>query len=135
MAAFKEKFQSLVETAKVDRSLRDITVGGRIRKDFQSFVLEIAQQAAIRKTESFSGNMLTSKQTTSIEFLDGGVRIVRGEFGPSSGMFWEGNLVKAYVLYELGLNATELLRTSVPSHSELKHLIQEGTSKSGQQVD
>jgi hypothetical protein len=75
--------------------------------------------------------MLTSTQTTTFEFLDGGVRIVRGVFGPSSGMFWEGNLVKAYVLYELGLNAAKLLRRSVPPHSELEHLVQEGIAKSG----
>ncbi len=131
MAAVKEIFQSLVKPSMVDRSLRDITVGGRIRKEFQSLVLKIAQQAAIRKTESVSGNMLTSKQATSFEFLDGGVRIVRGVFGPSSGMFWEGNLVKAYVLYELGLNAAKLLRRSVPSHSELENLVQEGIAKSG----
>jgi hypothetical protein len=131
MAAVKKNSQLLVESAEVERSLQDITVGGRIRKEFQSLVLKIAQQAAIRKTESVSGNMLSSKQTTTFEFLDGGVRIVRGVFGPSSGMFWEGRLVKAYVLYELGLNAAKLLRRSVPSHSELENLVQEGIAKSG----
>jgi hypothetical protein len=131
MAAVKKNSQLLVESAEVERSLQDITVGGRIRKEFQSLVLKIAQQAAIRKTESVSGNMLSSKQTTTFEFLDGGVRIVRGVFGPSSGMFWEGSLVKAYVLYELGLNAAKLLRRSVPSHGELENLVQEGIAKSG----
>ncbi len=44
MTAVK-KSQSLIEPAEVERSLQDITVGGRIRKEFQSLVLKIAQQA------------------------------------------------------------------------------------------
>ena len=107
-------------------TLRDVTVGGRIRKQFQSSVWTIAQKAASRQNESIVGNMLTSRQTTSLTFLDGEVSITRGEFGPSSGMFWDGILVKAFILYELGFDAERLLRQSLPSHKALKLSVREG---------
>ena len=107
-------------------TLRDVTVGGRIRKQFQSSIWAIAQRAASRQSESFKGNMLTSSQATSLAFLDGSVSITRGAFGPSSGMFWDGTLVKAFILYELGFNAEQLLRQRLPSHQDLNLLVQEG---------
>jgi hypothetical protein len=107
-------------------TLRDVTVGGRVRKQFQSSIWAIAQSAASRQSESLNGNMLTSRQTTSLAFLDGSVSVTRGEFGPSSGMFWDGKLVKAFILYELGFDAERLLRQSLPSHKELKLIVREG---------
>ncbi len=107
-------------------TLRDVTVGGRLRKKFQSSIWAIAQRAASRQSESFKGNMLTSSQTNSLAFLDGSVSITRGKFGPSSGMFWDGTLVKAFILYELGFNAEQLLRQRLPTHKELNLMVQEG---------
>ncbi len=107
-------------------TLRDVTVGGRLRKKFQSSIWAIAQRAASRQSESFKGNMLTSSQATSLAFLDGSVSISRGAFGPSSGMFWDGTLVKAFILYELGFNAEQLLRQRLPTHKELNLMVQEG---------
>ena len=107
-------------------TLWDVTVGGRIRKQFQSSIWAIAQMAASRQSESLNGNMLTSRHTTSLAFLDGAVSVTRGEFGPSSGMFWDGLLVKAFILYELGFDAERFLRQSVPSHKELKLLVSDG---------
>ena len=112
-------------------TLRDVTVGGRIRKQFQSSIWAIAQMAASRRSESFKGNMLTSSQTTSLAFLDGSVSVTRGEFGPSSGMFWNGTLVKAFILNELGFDAERLLRQSLPSHKELKLMVREGRATLG----
>lgn len=110
-------------------TLRDVTVGGRIRKQFQSSIWSIAQKAASRQNESIKGNMLTSRQTTSLDFLDGGVRVTRGEFGASSGMFWDGLLVKAFILYELGFDAERFLHQRVPSHKELKLLVKQQREK------
>lgn len=112
-------------------TLRDVTVGGRIRKQFQSSIWAIAQKAASRQSESLNGNMLTSRQTTSLAFLDGSVSITRGEFGPSAGMFWDGTLVKAFILNELGFDAERLLRQSLPSHKELKLMVREGRTTLG----
>ena len=130
MATVKEIFPPSVDSTGLATTLRDITVGGRIRKGYQATILKIAQRAASQQTVFMRGNMLTSTQTTSLKFLDGGVSIVSGVFGPTSGMFWGGLQVKAFILYELGLSAEHFLRQRVPTHSELKLLVQEGLASS-----
>lgn len=117
--------EDAADSTELVGTLRDVTVGGRIRKQYQPAVWKIAQKAASRRSESIKGNMLTSRQTTLLAFLDGSVCVTRGEFGPTSGMFWDGLLVKAFVLYELGFNAGKLLGRSVPSHRELKRQVLE----------
>lgn len=49
--------------------------------------------------------MLTSRQTTLWAFLDGSVSVTRGEFGPASGMFWDGLLVRR--LYCMNWDSTQ----------------------------
>ena len=90
MATVKENFPPSVVSTGLATTLRDITVGGRIRKGYQATILKIAQRAASQQTVFMRGNMLTSTQTTSLKFLDGGVSIVSGVSGPTSGMFWGG---------------------------------------------
>jgi hypothetical protein len=117
--------EATADSTELVGTLRDVTVGGRIRKQYQPAVWQIAQKAASRRSESITGNMLTSRQTTLLVFLDGSVCVTRGEFGSASGMFWDGLHVKAFVLYELGFNAGKLLGRSVPPHKELKRLVRE----------
>lgn len=104
--------------------LRDITWGGRVRRLWQSQVWKIASKAAVDHSRSYHGNMVTSSETHTLRFLDGGVSDSRGFFDASCGMFIYGKLARAYVLYELGLDATKLLRIKkLPSHRDLQRMV------------
>jgi len=101
--------------------LKDITWGGRIRVAYQKSVWKIASEAATRVSESTRGKMLSSSSTTSMSFLDGGVSVTSGYFDASSGMHWYGDHVKAYILYKLGFDAMDLLKSkAVPSKDEIE---------------
>ncbi len=68
--------------------LKDITWGGRIRTVCQGLVWEIASEVAIDTGKSYSGGMLSSTETISLDFLDGGVSHTFGSFDIFSGMHW-----------------------------------------------
>ncbi len=105
--------------------LKDITWGGKIRVDFQDKVWAIAADAACEARSGYSGTMVASSQCSTLKFLDGHVGDSRGEWG-SSGMWWFGLHAKAYILYELGLDAPKLLRRkSIPTHEELRARVEE----------
>ena len=75
------------------------------------------------------GNMVTSSETHSLAFLDGGVHDTRGLFDSSCGMFCSGRLATAYVVYQLGGNARALLKdASLPTAAELQLMIDEAKS-------
>ena len=90
-------------------SLKEITWGGRVRPGFQTEVWKIAKEAAVRSTSSMRGSMVSSSQTTTHQFLDGGVSDTRGFFDSSSGMRWFGEKAVAYILYKLGADPAALL--------------------------
>lgn len=109
---------------KLDVQLKDIAWGGRIRNAYQGRVWAIAKKAANKGSERVHGNMLTSSRTVFLSFLDGGVSDTRGTFDATSGMHWSGELAKAYIIYQLGLDPNTLLRTKgLPTFSELKKQI------------
>ena len=100
--------------------LKDITWGGRIRVAYQKSVWKIASEAATRVSENTRGKMLSSSSTTYMSFLDGGVSVTSGYFDASSGMHWYGDHVKAYILYKLGFDAMDILKSkAVPSKYEI----------------
>jgi hypothetical protein len=104
--------------------LRDVTWGGRIRRAYQGKVLAIARRAARSRSGAVHGSMVFSTHTAIYEFLDGGLRETRGEFGPRSGMCVYGELAMIHVLYELGLSPQALLRRKkLPSKGELRERV------------
>jgi hypothetical protein len=119
--------------------LKDITWGGRIRTVCQSFVWDIASEVAIDSGRSYSGNMLSSRETFWLRFLDGGISHTFGSFDASSGMHWHGERAKAYILYRLGLNPGDLLGLrSVPTFQELEEELRgqrELARRNGQQTN
>jgi hypothetical protein len=78
---------------------------------YQDRVWRIAERAAVAFERQVRGSMLSSSETTCLNFLDGGVYQSQGFRGSSSGMFVEGELATAYVLHRLRLNARRLLRS------------------------
>jgi hypothetical protein len=100
--------------------LRDVIWGGRVRRNYQAQVWKIAREAATGADSSTHGTMVSSSQSTSLRFLDGGVTDARGYFDSSSGMFVRGELAKAYILYRLGADARALMKNpSLPTLDEL----------------
>jgi hypothetical protein len=68
--------------------------------------------------------MVHSTETTTLEFLDGGVSDTRGNFGADCGMRWFGQLAIAYILYELHLSPQALLGSpNIPTQAELRQLL------------
>lgn len=120
--------QETTSSVKQAVTLRDVTAGGRLRKPYQSVVWDIAQGVASSRNEAISGHRLTSRQMTRLAFLDDEVSDSRGDFGPACGMFWDGLLVKASLLGELGFNAAQRLHQVVPTHSQLQKLERDGKS-------
>ncbi len=101
--------------------LNELVWGGRVRCSFQSAVWRIAEKHAVKRTGSTSGSMVSSSQTTTLGFLDGGVSLTRGYFDASSGMRWFGKNATAFIIYKLGHDPKELLRDSrLPSLRELE---------------
>ena len=79
-----------------------------MRPDFHFEVLDIASTVASAE-RSTRGSMVSSSETTSYHFLDGGVRETRGFFGASSGVFVSGDKCLQYVLHKLGYDPAMLL--------------------------
>jgi hypothetical protein len=100
--------------------LGDITRGGHICEAYQDQVLDIAKEAAHTVRLSMRGSMVSTTETRTYSFLDGGVTHTRGSFRRPSGLGWFGTLATAYILYELGANPCELLAdTELPSRQQL----------------
>ena len=112
--------------------LSDLEWGGRVRRAFQERVAVIATKAARSRTRWGDGSLLSSSESTLTGFLDGGLRITRGYFDTSSGMFLQGRLARAFVVYELGSDAREVLKDrGLPSRRDLKAQVRADQDKAG----
>lgn len=107
-------------------TLKDIVWGGRIRRAYQGEIWRIATQAAVRACRGWLRRDPADGDANYFEFLDGKVWEVRGYFNSDCGMFWQGCLVKAYILYRLGLDPRVLLKKAdLPPLEELERRVQE----------
>lgn len=101
--------------------LSDFEWGGRVRPRWQFKVVKIAREINTSPTTSFSGNMVSSSETTYWPFLDGGVRVTTGPLKNASGTFVTGEKSRAYILYRLGADPKLLLKKmSLPELDELQ---------------
>jgi hypothetical protein len=109
--------------------MKNIFWGGRVRPAFQSKVLKIASSVA-KIERSYSGNMVSSRETVRYRFLDGGISRSSGRFDASSGVFISGNLCLQYILYKLGFDPQALLDEGTEIHSlkDLSNQIVNGTA-------
>ena len=107
-----------------DVRLKDITWGGPVRVDYQHEVWSIARETAVETKTQVVGNMVSSAETTSLQFLDGGVSDTRGFFDSSSGMRIHGEFANVYMLYKLGLDPQKLMkRDDLPGLEALEEII------------
>jgi len=88
---------------------KDLFWGGRVRRKYQDRIWELAYEVSIDRGRRYSGGMVSSSETNTARFLDGGVSDTRGYFDASCGMWMGGREATAYILWKLGADPRQIL--------------------------